>query len=64
MQRSLFGRVLLLDLGFPIHLSRTTGFNLIVRLSGGIAMSLALEIDIQPQPIRKGMCKLKQLIKL
>ena len=61
MQRSLFGRILLPDLGFPILLSRKIGFNLTTRPSGGIVVNLALGIDTQPQPICKGMGRLKQL---
>ena len=64
MPRSLSGRILLPDLGFPILLSRTMGFNLTARPSGGIMVSLTLGIDTQPQPICKGMGKLKQLIRL
>ena len=59
MQRNLYGRILLLDLGFPILLSRTLGFNLTARPSGGIVVNLALGIDTQPQPIRRGMGRLK-----
>ena len=59
MQRGLLGRILLPNLGFPTCSSQTMGFNLIVRLSGGTAVSLALETYIQPQPIHKGMGRLK-----
>ena len=52
------------DLGFSMLLSRTMGFNLTAKPSGGIIISLSLEIDTQPQPIRKEMGRLKQLIRL
>ena len=61
---SLSGRILLPDLGFSMLLSRTMGFNLTAKPSGGIIISLSLEIDTQPQPIRKEMGRLKQLIRL
>ena len=64
MSRSFSGRILLPDLGFPILLSRTMGFNFTVRLSGDTVVSLAFGIDTQLQPIRKGMDRLKQLIRL
>ena len=47
MPGSLSGKILLPDLGFPILLFRTMGFNLTARPSGGIVVSLALGIDTQ-----------------
>ena len=63
MQKSLFKRILLLDLGSLIPSSRTMCFSLIVKLSGDITVNWALGTDIQPQPICKGMGRLKQSTK-
>ena len=59
MQKSFFGRIFLLDLGFLIPSSQTTGSSLIVKPLGDIAVNWALGTDIQLQPIHKEMTKLK-----
>ena len=46
MQKSFFGRIFLLDLGFLIPSSQTTGSSLIVKPSGDIAVNWALGTDI------------------
>ena len=47
MQKSLFGRTLLHDLGFLTPLSRIMGSNLTAKPSGDIVVNWTLEIDIQ-----------------
>ena len=64
MQKSFFGRIFLLDLGFLIPSSWTTGSSLIVKPLGDIVVNWALGTDIHLQPIHKKMTKLKLSKKL
>ena len=59
MSKGLFGRVLLLDSGFPMLSSRIMAFNLIAKLSGNTVLTWVLIIDIPLQPIHKEMVRPK-----
>jgi len=60
----LYGKILSLDLGFLTPSSQIMDFSLIVKLLGGIAVNWELGIDIQLQPIHRGMGRPRQLIRL
>ena len=59
MQKSLFGRTLLHDLGFLTPSSWTMGFSLTIKILEDTTVNWALETDIQLQPIHKEIGKLK-----
>ena len=63
MQKILFERTLLFDLGFLTPSSRITSSSLRVKFSRDTAVNQALGTNIQLQPIRKEIGKLKQLTK-
>ena len=62
-QKILFERTLLFDLGFLTPPSRITSSSLRVKFSRDTAVNQALGTNIQLQPIRKEIGKLKQLTK-
>jgi len=57
MQKSLFGRIFLLDLGFLIPSSQTTGSNLIVKPSGDIVVGIRNWYSTPADPQGNGQAK-------